>query len=160
MGTVATGWHVAGEALRPGTTVSGQAVVAVVALFVLGALVGGLFFAAAASADRRRGLTRRSRSAATRADTWATEWLVLLVGWSIFHGLDLTLVTPGETPTLSTGARLLVGACGLVAVIVGYSLVESRRAGAQRRHDRREPQPRNDRTVAMVSISDTGLSSR
>lgn len=127
LGNVETGWHVAGEALRPGTTVSAQAAVALIAFFGTGVLLGGLFLTAVAQAGRRRPARPpdpRPRRVIT-AD--ALLYVVLVAGWAFFKTLDLILVTPGETATLGIGTRLFVVACGFSAVVTCLvSIVESK----------------------------------
>lgn len=142
IGTVVNGWHAGEQALRPGTTVSGQVIAALVAYVAVGAVVGGLFLLTLAVTGRRRtGRTpdRRPRPVVNPAvDALAVA--VILGGWTFFRAFDLVLVTTGETVTVSLATRLLGAGLGFVLVVGGVeSAYDARRRG---RNAEQVPAPR------------------
>jgi hypothetical protein len=125
LGTAEDGWHLTGEALRPGTTVSARVFVALIGFFGVGVMLGGLFLAALG----RPGQQRPARPPSPRPrSVVATDTLligIIITGWAFFNALDLILVAPGETVTLGLGARLLVVACGFCVGIVAIGGIAS-----------------------------------
>lgn len=118
IGTFLRGVSVANDALEPGATVSSQVGVALIAFLAVGAIAGGWCLMILSAAGRRHPPRPSNAPPSVVRPTFDLLAIGVVVGGGVFVSVvDLLVVAPGETVSVSLWAKLTAAGIGFVVVV-------------------------------------------